>query len=101
MRMRTVLSFTLAALVIALGISACQQASKSASPSAPAVAPQLASDVVGRVGDRTITLAEVDAKWKAMNPSEQWQALDTMYKGRRAALDAIIGDDVIGRAAKK
>jgi protein-disulfide isomerase len=59
------------------------------------------SDVVARIGDRSITLSEVDAKWRAMNPEEELHAQEAMYQGRRAALDAIIGDDIIGRAARK
>ncbi|MEQ1761072.1 MAG: thioredoxin domain-containing protein [Vicinamibacterales bacterium] len=58
------------------------------------------SDAAGRLGDRMITLAEVDAKWQEMNLSEAMRALETVYTGRRTALDAIIGDEIIARAAK-
>ena len=59
------------------------------------------SDVVARGGGRAITLAQVDAKWQEMNTGESLRALEAVYNGRRAALEALIGDDIIGRAAGK
>src|SRR5262249_19921056 len=78
----------LAVLIVGVFTVACNGPSKPlSSPSSSS------SDVVARVGDRSITLAEVDAKWRSMSPAEELQAQEAVYKGRRAALDAIIGDD--------
>jgi len=46
-------------------------------------------------GDRVISLAEVDQRWRDVNPAEQFQAQQALYDGRRAALDGIIADALI------
>src|SRR5258708_397287 len=61
---------------------------------------QSSSDNVARVGERVITLGEIDARWLEMAPSEQRKARETLYVGRRAALDAIIADILFDRAAR-
>jgi protein-disulfide isomerase len=53
-----------------------------------------------RVGDRTITVKELEDKWVASSPAEHAEAVQKVYAGRRAALDAIIADMLIGQAAK-
>jgi protein-disulfide isomerase len=53
-----------------------------------------------RVGDRTITVRELEDKWTAENPAEHAEALQKVYDGRRGALDEIIADMVIAQAAK-
>src|SRR5262249_46232539 len=104
MRIRTRVVVCWSAIVfVAVALSGCRKAPSSApaSSSGSAAAPQKSSDVVARLGDRSITLAEVDAKWRETDAAEQMKATETLYNGRRAALDAIIGDDVLERAAKK
>jgi protein-disulfide isomerase len=70
--------------------------------SAPAQQPAAtaAGDAAARVGQRTITMKEVEERWRADNPSEHAQAIQALYEGRRAALDAIIADMLIEQAAK-
>lgn len=58
------------------------------------------SDVAARVGDRAITVRELDERWRATDPAEQAQAIQQMYEGRRQALESIIADMLIERAAK-
>ena len=58
------------------------------------------ADAAARVGDRTITLKELEDRWTASAPGEYAEAIQKVYDGRRAALDAIIADMVIGEAAK-
>jgi protein-disulfide isomerase len=58
------------------------------------------SDVVARVGDRAITLQELEDRWAKSDPAEHAEATQKVYDGRRAALDAIVADMVIAEAAK-
>jgi protein-disulfide isomerase len=68
----------------------------------PAAAPPVPSgaDVAARVGTRTITVKELDDRWRADQPSEQAQAVQQLYDGRKVALDAIVADMLIEQAAK-
>jgi protein-disulfide isomerase len=73
--------------------------------SAPAQQPQApsggqASEPAANIGDRVITMKEIDDRWRAAQPAEQAQALQTVYEGRKEALDAIIADMLIEQAAK-
>lgn len=54
-----------------------------------------------RVGDRVITLEDVERRWKASNPADHAQAVQKLYDGRRAALEAIIGEMLLAEAASK
>ena len=78
-----------AALVLALACSAPAQQTTSAG-----------SDVAARVGDRAITVKELDEHWQKSAPGPHAQALQTMYDGRKEALDEIIADMLIQQAAK-
>ena len=53
-----------------------------------------------RVGGRTITLGELDDRWKLEEPGQKAAAEQAIYDGRKAALDAIIADMVVADAAK-
>ena len=77
-----------AALVLALACSApAQQASSGA-------------DTAARVGDRAITVKELDDHWQKSAPGPHAQALQAIYDGRKEALDEIIADSLIAQAAK-
>jgi protein-disulfide isomerase len=77
-----------AALVLALACSApAQQASSG-------------SDTAARVGDRAITVKELDDHWQKSAPGPHAQALQALYDGRKEALDEIIADTLIAQAAK-
>jgi protein-disulfide isomerase len=78
-----------AALVLALACAAPAQQASSAG-----------SDVAARVGDRTITVKELDEAWRKSAPGPHAQALQTMYDGRKDALDTMIADMLIEQAAK-
>ena len=69
--------------------------------SAPAqqAAPIQDSDVAARVGDRAITLKEIDDRWRQADPAERAQAVQKIYDGRKVALDAIIAEMLINQAA--
>ncbi len=80
-----------AALTVALGCSTGAQQ--------PAAVPG-AAEPAARIGDRTITVAELDAAWLKADPAQHAQATQALYDGRRAALDAFVADMLIEQAAK-
>jgi protein-disulfide isomerase len=53
-----------------------------------------------RIGDRTITVRELDDRWKQEDPAAKAQAEQAVYDGRKAALEAIIADSLVAQAAK-
>ena len=79
-------------LALACSTPAQQQGTTPAVPSA--------SDVAARVGTRTITVKELDDRWRTDAPTEQVQAVQQLYDGRKQALDAIVADMLIEQAAK-
>src|SRR5678815_5519621 len=84
-RMRT--AFIAAGLLISLACSSQAQQ-------------QAGQDAAARIGDRTVTVRELDDRWKKEDPAAKAQADQSVYDGRRAALDAIIADALIAEAAK-
>jgi protein-disulfide isomerase len=70
--------------------------------SAPAQQPswQAPGDVAARIGDRAVTVGELDERWKKDDPAQNAEATQTIYDGRRAALEAIIADSLLAEAAK-
>jgi protein-disulfide isomerase len=69
-------------------------------PAQQAQQPTQGTDVAARVGDRAITLQELDDRWRSASPSEHAEAVQRIYDGRKDALDAIIADMLIEQAAK-
>ena len=61
---------------------------------------QVGQEPAARIGDRTVTVRELDDRWKKEDPAAKAQADQAVYDGRRAALDAIIADALIAEAAK-
>ncbi len=61
---------------------------------------QQPADVAARVGERAITVRELDDRWKNEDPGAKAQAEQAIYDGRKAALDAIIADMLVADAAK-
>ena len=61
---------------------------------------QQSADVAARVGDRAITVKELDERWQKEEPAQKAQAEQAIYDGRKAALDAIIADTLVEQAAK-
>jgi hypothetical protein len=85
------------ALVLTLAASPLAGAQPSSSNSGLLGMP---GDVAARVGDRTITLSEVDEAWRQANAATQVQAAQAVYDGRKQALEKMLSDMLIGRAAK-
>ena len=82
--MKKALLFSIAAVLIACS-------------SAPAQNP---GDVAARVGDRAITVKELDDKWRDTDAAEQSETIQKLYDGRRNALELIIADQLLTEAAK-
>ncbi len=84
-------------------VAGCTDTETSAqTPARPPAASSSSSDqVVAEIGGRTITLAEVDAKWQEFDAAERARVTQLLYQNRRNMLDLIIGDVLIEEAAKK
>jgi protein-disulfide isomerase len=89
--MKNAFFITPAVLLLACSNTPAQQSAAIAGP----------GEVAAQVGDRTISVRELDEKWKATNATEQAEAVQALYDGRRAALEAIIADMLVGAEAKK
>ncbi len=87
--MRT--AFIAVGLVISLACTSRAQQTPAA---------QAGQDVAARVGDRAITLREVDDRWRIEDPGQKAQAEQALYDGRKSALDAIIAEMLVAQAAK-
>jgi len=87
-----------AALLLSLPAVVCAQQGPAAAPASGEAAP--ASGEAARVGDRVITLQEVDEAWRKADPVEHTRATQLLYQGRKQALDRMIADLLIEQAAK-
>jgi hypothetical protein len=87
------------AAVVALSVPSLVCAQQPAAQQKPA-APAGPMEVAARIGDRVITVAEVDEAWKAADAASQAQAVQAVYDGRRQALDRLMADVLIEQAAK-
>ena len=84
-----------ACIVVGLVVSlACTSRAQQPPPA------QGGPDVAARVGDRSISIRELDDRWKLEDPGQKAQAEQALYDGRKAALDAIIADMLVAQAAK-
>ena len=92
-------AFATCAILVGLACSAPAQQPAAGQSQKPAPTPS-AADAAARVGDRTITIGELDDRWKQDDPAQQAQALQQLYEGRRNALESIIGQMLIDQAAK-
>ena len=82
----------------AAGLAACAE-----EPSAAAQAPSPASNpdqVVAEIGERKVTLKELDAKWEAFDAAERARVTQLLYQNRRNMLEQLMGDILIENAAK-
>jgi protein-disulfide isomerase len=76
-------------LTIAATLLACSSAAQ-----------QTGSETAARFGDRTITVKEVDDKWRADDPAAHAEAIQKVYDGRRNAIETLVADSLIAEAAK-
>lgn len=57
------------------------------------------SQVVGRVGDRTVTMAELDEAWRSNDAASRMRMLQDLYETRKRTLDVVIGEILVEREA--
>jgi protein-disulfide isomerase len=60
---------------------------------------QSTGEVVGQVGDRILTMADLDDAWRQNDGASRIQMLQDLYDTRRRSLDIVIGDILIEREA--
>ncbi len=90
-------SLILAVVLAALAAGpACARTQSAAAP--PPASP---SDVAARLGDRTITVADVDKKWHELDAASYMRSTQEQYDLRSRVLDLMIGDYLIEQEAKK
>lgn len=80
----------LVVVAVALGVAGCSSSAQQ----------QGDSTVVAHVGDRAITLKEIEDRWQKDDAAGQSEATQKLYEGRRNALDAIVSESLIAEAAK-
>jgi protein-disulfide isomerase len=61
---------------------------------------QQSSEVAARIGDRAVTIKDLEDRWAVRDPAGHAEATQKIYEGRREALDDIIAEVVVGQAAK-
>lgn len=73
----------------------------TAATATAASAPGLPSsaDVVGRVGDRALTLADVDREWQRTDPEGFLIASRRLYDARRKVLTDLVNNELLSREA--
>jgi protein-disulfide isomerase len=89
--MKTALLLTPAVLVLACSTTPAQQPAAIAG----------GNDVAARIGDRAVTVRELDEKWRASDAADHADVLQKLYDGRRQALENIIADMLVAEEAKK
>ena len=76
-------------LLTSAGAAAAQQPANTAQQSTG----------VAQVGDRVITLQDVENAWKELEPAEHAKAMQSLYDDRRRVLDRLIAGMLIEKAA--
>lgn len=87
--MKQAFAFTIVLTLLACSPAPAQQAG-----------PPADNQPAARVGDHTITVADLDARWRKENAPQQAEVVRALYEGRRAALDDIVADMAIAEAAR-
>ena len=83
-----------AALLLAVSATSAAQ-----STSAPATADKQPGSEAARVGDKVITLKEVDEEWRRVDAAKFAEATQALHDGRRQALDRMVAAILIEQAA--
>jgi len=64
-------------------------------------AAQSPSDVAARIGNRSVTVKELDERWRTADAADQIETIQKLYDGRRNALESILADMLLAEAAKQ
>ena len=60
---------------------------------------QLDDEIVGRVGDRTVTMADLDEAWRSNDATSRMRMLQDLYETRKRTLDIVLGEILVEREA--
>ncbi len=77
--------------------TAAAPAGTTPAPAVPAM--PAATDAAARVGDRTITLADVDREWQRTDPAGHLSVSRQLYEARRKALTEMVNAELLSREA--
>jgi len=78
-------------LAVATSVLACSAASSQQAGS---------NEPAARIGDRVVTVKELEDRWRASNPADHAEVSQKLYDGRREALEQIVAETLISEAAK-
>ena len=81
------IAFTLTAALLMLSCSASSQQAGGNEPAA-------------RIGDRVVTMKELEDRWRATDPGDHAEVTQKMYDGRRQALEQLLAESLLVEAAK-
>jgi protein-disulfide isomerase len=84
-------------LILVAGLACSRAETRS---QAQTIRPPADDVVVAEVGGRTITMADLEARWQEMDPVEQARVEQLVYQSRRNVLEQMVGDLLIEDAAK-
>jgi hypothetical protein len=77
-------------LAVALMALSCSASSQQAGGNEPAA----------RIGDRVVTMKELEDRWRATDPADHAEVTQKMYDGRRQALEQLLAESLLTEAAK-
>lgn len=69
-------------------------------PAAPAFGQTRPAEPAATIGDRAVTLQELDDNWKRFDAPALAQAEQTLYDGRKEAFERMVAESLIAQAAK-
>jgi protein-disulfide isomerase len=78
-------------MALAASVLACSSASSQQGGS---------NEPAARIGDRVITVRELEDRWRASNPADHAEISQKLYDGRRGALEELVAESLIAQAAK-
>jgi protein-disulfide isomerase len=58
------------------------------------------NDPAARIGDRVVTIKELEDRWRASNPGDHAEVTQKLYEGRRTALEELVAESLIAKAAE-
>ena len=83
------------------GVTAFVAASIIAGNAVIACAQTPDADAAARIGDRLVSLQELDDNWREFDPNDHGEAEQALYDGRKAAFDRLVAGILIEEAAAK
>ena len=87
-------------VVLGEGSAAGTETLAKSGNASPGMAPLPSSDrPAAKVGDRVITIGEVDREWQRSDPASYLAASRDLYDKRRRALDTLVSDELFAREA--